>query len=153
MFFLLSGVYNLTHCRIVKSFKIIYGNHIAFSFLTVEGGSDIKTLLERYDVLQEVSRLLEKETQQNWQVFAQKFGVSKEECDYLCPEDCHSPTAALMEYLSADKEDLTLQTFIEALLQIPREDVVNSLKKFFHPFGEIFLAFSLINQLKRRSSI
>ena len=96
---------------------------------------------------------MEKETPQNWQVFAQKFGVSKEECDYLCPEDCHSPTEALMEYLSADKEDLTLQTFIEALLQIPREDVVNSLKTFFNPFGEIFLAFVLINQLKRRSSI
>ena len=138
MFFLLWGVYNLTHCRIVKSFKIIYGNQIALSFLTVKDGSDIKTLLESYDVLQKVTRLLEKETPQNWQVFAQKFGVSKEECDYLCPEDCHSPTEALMEYLSAADEKLTLQTFIQALLYIPREDVVESLKKFFHPIGEIF---------------
>lgn len=137
-FFLLWGVYNLSHCRIVKSFKIIYGNQIALSFLTVEDGSDIKTLLESYDVLQKVTRLLEKETPQNWQVFAQKFGVSKEECDYLCPEDCHSPTEALMEYLSAADEKLTLQTFIQALLYIPREDVVESLKKFFNPIGEIF---------------
>lgn len=52
-----------------------------------------------------------------------------------------------MEYLSAADEELTLQTFIDALLQIPREDVVESLKKFFHPIGKIFLAFVDINQL------
>ena len=90
---------------------------------------------------------MEKETPQNWQVFAQKFGVSKEECEYLCPADYHSPTRALMEYLSAADEKLTLQTFIEALLKILREDVVKSLKEFFHPIGEIFLAFVAINQL------
>lgn len=144
---LLWGVYNLAHYRIVKSFKIIYGNQIPSFFLTVEDESDIKTLLESYDVLQKVTRLLEKETPQNWQVFAQKFGVSKEECDYLCPEDYHSPTAALMEYLSAAYENLTLQTFIESLMKIRREDVVKSLKEFFNPIGEIFLAFVDINQL------
>ena len=145
-FFFYCGVYNLAHYRIVKSFKIIYSNQIPFIF-SVEDESDIKTLLESYDVLQEVTRLLDKETPQNWQVFAQNFGVSKEECDYLCPADYHSPTAALMEYLSSANENLTLQTFIEALMAIRREDVVKSLKKVFHPTGEIFLAFVVINQL------
>ena len=52
-----------------------------------------------------------------------------------------------MEYLSSADENLTLQTFIEALMQILREDVVKSLKEFFHPIGEIFLAFVDIHQL------
>ena len=52
-----------------------------------------------------------------------------------------------MEYLSAAYENLTLQTFIESLMKIRREDVVKSLKEFFNPIGEIFLAFVDINQL------
>jgi len=87
---------------------------------------------------------LDKETPdgKNWQDFAQKFGVAKEECDYLCPVKGESPTDLLMEYLSSAHPKLTLHTFMVALLQMGREDVVEeSLKKFFDPIGKIFLAF------------
>ena len=44
-----------------------------------------------------------------------------------------------MEYFSSACPTLTLRTFMDALLQMDREDVVEeSLKKFFHHIGKVF---------------
>ncbi|XP_073243824.1 uncharacterized protein [Porites lutea] len=97
--------------------------------------STIQALLNNYEVLQEVTRLLDKETPEtkNWKDFAQKFGLTKAECDYLCPVEYHSSTTKLMEYLSCAKPKLTIHSFIDALRKIDRMDVVEeSLKKFFN---------------------
>ena len=108
--------------------------------MTVKDNSTIQALLNNYEVLQEVTRLLDKETPEtkNWKDFAQRFGLTKAECDYLCPVEYHSSTTKLMEYLSCAKPKLTIHSFIDALRKIDRMDVVEeSLKKFFNHIGKL----------------
>ena len=76
--------------------------------------------------------MLDKETpgMKNWLHFARKRGVSKEACDNLKPKGNPSPTKALVEHIVHVYPDLTVKTFIEALVKMQRIDVVNALEKF-----------------------
>ena len=95
-----------------------------------------------------MTALLDKETPglKHWLHFARKFGISKEECDYLQPKGIPSPTKKLMEYIVQFNPDLTLKQFIQTLLKLQRRDVVYSLEKYF--CGKII--FEFLRQLKKR---
>lgn len=71
--------------------------------------------------------------------FAQKFGISKEKCDYLKPKGIPSPTKQLMEYIVLVNPDYTLAQFIQTLVKLQRHDVVNALIQFFS--GKVFLQY------------
>ena len=95
--------------------------------------STITSLLEDLDLLDNVAILLDKETpgMKNWRHFAQKFDISRKECDGLKPKGIPSPTKKLMEYIVQVNPDLTLKQLIQALNKMERRDVVNALTKFF----------------------
>lgn len=95
--------------------------------------STITSLLEDLDLLDNVAILLDKETpdMKNWLHFAQKFDISRKECDGLKPKGIPSPTKKLMEYIVQVNPDLTLKQLIQALEKMERRDVVNALTKFF----------------------
>ena len=101
-------------------------------FLFVEN-STITSLLEDLDLLDNVAILLDKESPglKNWLHFAQRFDISRKECDELKPKGIPSPTKKLMEYIVQVNPDLTLKHLIQALIKMQRRDVVNALTKFF----------------------
>ena len=101
---------------------------IIFSIFT-EGCHTIKTVCENPYCLEEVATLLEKEARgvENWLHFAWRFDVPKEICESLKPKETPSPTRALMEHIVQDKPDMTVKTFMKALMKIQRTDVVNAL--------------------------
>ena len=101
---------------------------IHFPFFT-EGCYTIKTVCENPYCLDEVAPLLDKETPavENWQHFAWRFDVPREICESLKPKETPSPTKALMEHIVQDKPNMTVKTFMKALMKIQRTDVVNAL--------------------------
>ena len=101
-----------------------------FSIFT-EGCHTIKTVCENPYCLEEVATLLEKEARgvENWLHFAWKFDVPREICESLKPKETPSPTRALMEHIIQDKPNMTVKTFMKALMKIQRTDVVNALLK------------------------
>ena len=92
----------------------------------------VVNLRENINCSEEVAILLDKETpgMKNWLHFARRLGVSKEDCDNLKPKGNPSPTKALVEHIVHVYPDLTVKTFIEALVKMQRIDVVNALGKF-----------------------
>lgn len=116
--------------------------------VTISDGSTIETLLGSADVLTNVCGLLDKEEPpQNWKDLALKYGISKFECDYLCPDVSNSPTRLLVEHISQAHPDLTMESFLMAVLKIGRHDVVSALKKFFDPRGKISYLTTMISHL------
>ena len=117
------GEYNLFICL----FAFIH-LFCTFSIFT-EGCYTIKTVCENPYCLDEVAPLLDKETPgvENWQHFAWRFDVPREICESLKPKETPSPTAALIEHIVQDKPNMTVKTFMKALMKIERADVVNAL--------------------------
>lgn len=117
-------------------------------FVTISDGSTIGTLLGSADVLRNVCGLLDKEEPpQNWKVLALEYGISLQECDYLCPDVSESPTKLLVEYISQARPNLTMESFLTAVLKIGRHDVVFVLKEFFSPLGKISYLATMISHL------
>lgn len=92
--------------------------------------STIQTLLEDLDVLEEVEALLDQKNA--WWRFGQNFGMERKELDSLTPECPESPTKLVMACVIGKYPQLTVKSFLEALVKLKRMDVIKGLKNYFN---------------------
>ena len=119
------------HCRFFfKSRNRIELREIYLTLLFVDG-STIQTLLDKEDVLDKVTALLDRK-ENFWYPLGRKFGIERKELDYLKPEPIASPTKMMMKFIVGDQPLLSMKTFLEALAKINRFDVIKEMKKFFY---------------------
>ena len=112
----------LSHWFEIKLYKDLFNIFIV--------GSTIQTILEEPDVMEKLTALLDLEGNAWWR-FGKKLGMSKLELDSLRPESPPSPTELLMNHIVGKEPDLNMKSFLEALANIKRIDVIRELKQFF----------------------
>ena len=100
-------------------------------FIDNEG---ISKLLNDFDAMEKITTLLDNETPgvNSWPQFAQKFDLTRKECDALRPDGLLSPTKELITHLIQVTPGLTVKEFIAAIENIGRlNDVTKVLEEFF----------------------
>ncbi|XP_067043167.1 uncharacterized protein [Acropora muricata] len=93
-----------------------------------------KTILDRLDLLEELSRCLDKEYKygrnQCWKHVAEYFGIDEEKYQSFGCSKIHSPTEEMFDYLDATDTKLTIGKLKEKLLSVERQDVIDVLVEY-----------------------
>ena len=96
--------------------------------VNISGDPLRKTIFGRRDLLQRISRSLDKEYKYGsckcWKDAAEYFHVEEEEYQNFKCSQVHSPTEVMFEYLGTRKPEITIGDLKDGLRKIGRQDVI-----------------------------